>query len=135
MHQFQNERVLERLHAGEILPRLDHHFRDTDFLAVRERFAQKHVRFVAAFLRLEVIRFVKIHGIDLIDVDEVLDIDRLSRLEIDALKIFVVQHDELPFFVFVTLHDFVPGNFAAILFRDALVVHRAQILRPKKAKL
>ena len=104
------------------------------FLPVGQRFAQQHVGFVAAFLRLEIIRFVEIHRIDLLQVDEILDVDGLGRLEIDALKILVVQDDELPFFVFVAFHDLVPRNFLAVLLRDAFVIDRAVILRSQQAE-
>ena len=32
MHQFQDERILQRFHAGQILARLDHDFGDADLL-------------------------------------------------------------------------------------------------------
>ena len=37
------------------------------------------------------------HRIDFIKIDKILDVHRLRRFQIDALKIFVFQDDELPF--------------------------------------
>jgi hypothetical protein len=80
-------------------------------------------------------RAYKKHGIDFIDIDEVLNIDWLCCFQIDAFKIFIFQHDVFPFFVFVALHDLVPGNFFAVLFGNTLVIYGTQIALAQQAKL
>ena len=99
MHQLEHERVLQSLYPGEILPRLDHHLRDTDFFAVLESIAQKRVGFIPALLRFQIVRFIKKHGVDLVLVDEVLNINRLRRFEVYALKIFIPEHNIFSFFI------------------------------------
>src|SRR6202043_3602415 len=120
---------------GQILARLNHHLGDADFSALLERIAQKHVGFVAAFLRFEIIRFVKEHRIDLVKIDKVLDVHRLGRFEINALKIFVFQHDVFSFFILVAFDNLVPRNLPAVLFRDAFVIHGTQVALAKETKL
>ena len=89
--------MLQRLHPGEILARLDDDFRDPDLSRLLQRLAQQDIGFVAAFLRLEIIRFVEIHRVDFLQVDEILDIDGLRRFEIDPLKIFSFRTTNFPF--------------------------------------
>ena len=110
------------------MPRFYHDLGDADLAALRQRVAQKHISFIPTLLRFEVVRFVKKHRIDLFDIDKILDVDGLCRLQIDPLKVFVLEHDEFPLLVFVTLDDFVPRYFLAVGFRDAFVIDRAKIL-------
>jgi len=90
--------MLERLHPGEVLARLDDDFRNPDLASVLERLPKEDIGLIAAFLRLKVIRLVEIHRVDLLDIDEVLDIDRLRRFQVDPLKIFLAQDDKLQLF-------------------------------------
>ena len=114
---------------------LDHDLRDANLLAPFESITQKRVSFVPAFLRFQIVGLIKKHGIDFIDIDEVLNIDRLGCFQIDALKILIFQHDVFPFFVFVALHDLVPGNFFAVLFGNTLVIYGTQIAFAQQTKL
>jgi hypothetical protein len=52
--------------------------------------------------------------------------------DVDALEILVFEHDELSFFVFVTLDHLVPRHLASVRLRDALVIHRARVARPQQ---
>src|SRR5437879_2006105 len=135
MHHLKNERAVLRLHAREILARLDHDLGDANLVRVLERVAQKRVRFIAAFSRLKIVRLVEKYWIDFILLDEVLDIHRLRGLEIDTLEIFILEHDVFPLLVLVGLHDLVPGNFPAILLGTTLVVNRTQIALGQQTKL
>src|SRR5437870_4394617 len=135
MHQLKNERAVLRLHAREVLARLDHDLGDANLVAVLERIAQKRVGFIAAFLRLKIVRLVEKYWIDVFLIDEVLNIHRLRGLEIDMLEIFILEHDVFPLLVLVALHDLVPGNFPAILLGNTLVVNRTQIALAQQTKL
>src|ERR1700688_1390086 len=74
------------------------------------------------------------HRIDFIKIDKILDVHRLRRFQIDALKIFVFQDDGLPFLVIITFHDLVPWHLFAVGFRDPFVIDGTQIFRPQQAK-
>src|ERR1044072_9991601 len=134
MHQLEHERVLERLHAREILAGLDHDLGDANLLPIGQRLAKEDIGFVAAFLRLKIIRLVEVHRIDLLQVDEILDVDGLGRFKINTLKILFVEDDELPFLVFVALDDLFPRNFLALIFRAPPIIHRAMILGAQETK-
>src|SRR4029077_10815179 len=60
--------------------------------------------------------------------------DRLRRFQVNPLKIFLVQDNELPFLVFVAFHDLIPRHFLAVLFRDPFVIYGAQIALAEKTK-
>ena len=135
VHQLENERTVLRLHTGEVLPRLNHYLGDTDFVRVFKRVAQKRVRFIAAFLRLKIVRLVEKHRVDLLLIDEVLNVHRLGGLEINTLEIFVLQNHVLPLLVLIALHDLVPGDFLAILLCDAFVINGTQIALTQQTKL
>ena len=122
MHEFENEHSVFGLHTREILARFDDDFGDADFFARLQRVTQQHIGFVAAFLRFQIVRLIEKHRVDFINVDKILDVHRLRRFQIDALKIFVFQDDELPFLILITLHDLVPRDFFAVGFRDPFVI-------------
>jgi hypothetical protein len=67
-------------------------------------------------------------------IDEILNIDGLSRFKVDPLKILIFQHDVLPLFVFVTFNDLVPRNLLTVSFRHTLVIDWAQVVGPKQTK-
>ena len=127
MHQLENESAILRLHAGKILAGFDHDLCDAHFVGVLQCVAEQRVCFVAAFLRLKVVRLIEEHWIDLFLIDEILNVHGLSGLEIYTLEIFILKHDIFPFLVLVTLHDLVPRNFLAVFFGDTLVIDRAQV--------
>ena len=83
MHQLKDERAVLRLHASEVLARLDHHLGNADLVCVLERLTQKRVGFIAAFLRLKIVRLIKEHWIDLFLIDEVLNIYCLRCFQIN----------------------------------------------------
>ena len=116
------------------MPRLDHHLRDTDFFAVLESIAQKRVGFIPALLRFQIVRFIKKHGVDLVLVDEVLNINRLRRFEVYALKIFIPEHNIFSFFIFITFDDLFPWDLLAVFFGHSLVIDRAQVAFAQETK-
>ena len=127
MHQFKNKNTVLRLDSGQVLARFDHDLGDANLVRVLQRVAQKRVSFVAALLRLKVVWFVKKHRVDFFLIHEVLDVDGLSGLEINSLKIFILEQDVFPFLVLVTLNDLIPGHFLAVFFGNAFVIYGAQI--------
>src|SRR6266542_2891266 len=62
----------------------------TPTLFVSLRVAQQRVGFIAAFLRLKIVRLVEKHRVDFILLDEVLNVHGLRSLEINPLEIFVL---------------------------------------------
>src|SRR5258705_7826589 len=113
MHQFKNERTVLRLNTGQILPRLDNHFRDANLVSVFQRIPQERVGFVSASLRLQIVRLIEENWIYLFQIDEVLNVDSLSGFEINSLKIFLPQHDVFALLVLIALNDLVPRNLPA----------------------
>ena len=134
MHKLENQHAVFRFHSGEVLPGFNHDLGNSHFAGFRQRLAQQNIRFVSAFLRLQIVGFVEKHWIDFFLIDEILNIDRLSRLEIHPLKIFVFQDDVITLFVLVAFDDLVPRHFFTVFFRHPLVIDRTQIFRAQKPK-
>jgi len=134
MHQFQDEDTILRFHSGEILARFDGNLGDSYLTGLRQRLAQQDISFVAPFLWLQIVGLIEEYRIDFLLIDEILDVYGLSCLEIDALKIFILQNNVFSFFVFVAFDDVIPRYFLAVLLCYALVIDRAQILRAQKPK-
>ena len=65
-------------------------------------------------------------------IDEILDVYGLSCLKIDPLKVFILQNNVFPLFVFVAFDDVIPRYFLAVLLCHALVINRAQVLRAQE---
>jgi hypothetical protein len=86
-------------------------------------------------LRLQIVWLVEKYRVDLFLFDEVLNIDSLRGLQIDSLKIFILQNDVFSLLVFVAFHDLVPGDFLAILFGNTLVIHGTQIAFAQQTEL
>ena len=122
MHELENEHAALRFHTREILACFDYDLGDADFFALLQRVTQQHIGFVAAFLRFQIVRLIEKHRVNFINVDKILDVHRLRRFQIDALKIFVFQDDELSFLILITFDDLVPRHFFAVGFRDPFVI-------------
>ena len=88
---------------------------------------QECVRFLAAFLRLEKIRFVKKLRVDLCLVDEVGNLNGMGGFDLDLFEILIAQCNPLPFFVLKPFDDLIRWDFFLIGFGDFLVADRAQI--------
>ena len=112
-------------YSREMLARANHHFGNARLLGFAKNIVQQRIRRSASFLRHEEVGFLEIHRVDLRKLDKIHDVNGLGRFDVDASKIFVLQHDELTFFVFVPLDDLTPWHLPAIRLCDALVVHRA----------
>src|SRR5580692_1947758 len=81
------------------------------------------------FGRLEIVRLVEVHRVDLVDFDELDDVHGLRGLGIHRRKIFVVQHHVLPLLVLVPLDDLVPRYGLSIDAADALVLYASFVFR------
>src|SRR5579862_3768874 len=83
------------------------------------------------FGRLQIVRLVEIHRIDLVELDELQDIDRLRRFRIDLLEVVVVEDHVLTLLVLVTLDDLVPRHRFIFDRADALVLDTPFVLGVK----
>ena len=83
-------------------------------------------------MRFQIVRLVKVHGIDFIHFHEILNVDGLGSLQVNALKILVFQHDVLALFVLVTFNNLVPRHFSPILFRDTFIANGTKVRRPQE---
>src|SRR5262249_49006379 len=100
----------------------------TDLAGLGERLVQEQVALAVSLLRLEVIRRLEQHGIDLALLDELEDLDRLRLLGMRVLELLVGEDHVLVGLVLVAADDLLPRNLATRLLVVALVAHRREIL-------
>src|SRR5690349_11882725 len=134
MHQVEHEKQTVGLHRCEILPVADYHLRDPNLSRSAQRLVQKRVRFLPALLRLEEIRFVEKFRIDLAQIDEVGDVDRMGRLDPHLGKIIFFQDDITSALIFKPFHDLVGGDFLLIGVGYLLIPNRTQVGGPELPK-
>ncbi len=85
-------------------------------------------------MRFHIIGFVKKQGIHFREVHERLDVHGLRGFDVHAFEILILQHHEFSGFGFISFHNLPPRHFLAVLFGDAFVIHRAQILAAEEAE-
>src|SRR5262249_57591409 len=99
-----------RFYTRQILAGLDYNFSNADLLAVLQRIAQERISFVSAFLRLQIVRLVEEHWIDLFLIDEILDVHGLGGFKNNSLKNLFPQHYVFPLFLLLAPHALLPPN-------------------------
>src|SRR5262249_53699242 len=104
---------------------------DTDLARAAQRLVQNRVSFFPTLLRFEEIWPVEKLRIDLFQIYEVGDIDRMRGLDPHLLEVLVLQNNVTAALIFKTLHDLVGRNLFRVGFCDLLVSDRAEIARPK----
>src|SRR5579862_6088724 len=86
------------------------------------------------FGRLEIVRLVEVHRVDLVELDELQDIDRLRRFRIDLLEVVVGEKHVLALLVFVAFDYLVPRHGLVFDRADALVLDTPLVLGVKQVK-
>ena len=66
-------------------------------------------------------------SVDLIELNKINNVHTLRRFHVGAFEIFVFEHDEFSFFVFVTLDDLIPRHLLAVGLSDAFVINGTEI--------
>src|SRR5262249_48337292 len=73
--------------------------------------------------RAEVVRLLEVDGVDVVEVDEVLDLDRAGPLRIELGELVLGQEDVLVRRVLVALDDLLVGDLLAVGLGHALVAN------------
>ena len=81
VHGLQHERVVLEAKGGEVLLVAEAHLRDADLLILAQRLTQQRVRLRAGLVRDQVVGLLVQHGVDLVQVDELLDVDGPAGLD------------------------------------------------------
>src|SRR5947209_19524138 len=134
MHQVEDEEQAIGFHRGEVLTITYHHFRDANLARSRQRLVEECIGFFASFLRLEKIGLVEKLRVDLGQVDEISDVDGVSRFDSHLRKIFFFQNDVAAAFVFKPLYDLVSRHFLLVHISDFFVTDGAEVSRPELAE-
>jgi hypothetical protein len=92
------------------------------------------VRVFTLLIRLQIVRLVEVDRIDLREVDELEDLDRLRRLGTDPREVLVGDHDVLALLVLVAAHDLVVGNLLVIERAAADVLDAPLVLLMEKVE-
>src|ERR1043166_298448 len=83
----------------------DHHLGNANFARPAERLVQNCVSLLSAFLRLKEIWFVEKLRIDLPQIDEIGNVDRMRGLDAHFLKVLILHHNITTALVFEALYD------------------------------
>src|SRR5215212_10150933 len=110
-----------------MLAATDHNFGDTNLPGTAKRLVQNCISFLAAFLRFEKIRPVEKLRIDLLQIHEIGDVDRMRRLDLYFFKVLVLQNNVTTTLIFETFDDLLGWNFFRIGLCHLFVPDRTQI--------
>lgn len=131
----EHERVADGHQRDEVLLGPEHERRDRDRALLREGVAEQHVGLRRALLGDDEVGRLEERGVDLIEGDEVLDVDRLGRLDVGFGDLLLLEDDELVLLDLEAFHDVVPRHFFSRLRVDAEKPHRRQILLVEHAEV
>jgi hypothetical protein len=106
----------------------DHDLRDPHLSGLLERPNEELVRLFRAVLRRKVVRLAEVDRIDLLEVDEIADIDRLRQLDVEAIEILVLERHVLALLDLEAADDVVRVDLLAGVAPDLLVADRLQVL-------
>ena len=106
----------------EVLLLPDHHARDRDLVRLLHGAHQQAVGLGGAGAGREVIGVVEVDRVDLVQVHELLDLDRARLLGVQCLELLGLDHHVLVRADLVALDDVVVGHFLAIRGADALLL-------------
>src|SRR5215831_5120355 len=109
----------------------DHYLGDTNFSRSAERLVQNCVSFLPAFLRLKEIWLVEKLRIDLLQIDEIGDVDRMRGLDAHLLEVLILHHNIATPLVFEALYDLVGWNFLGVGFCHLFVPDWAKVAGTK----
>src|SRR5215813_8198774 len=109
----------------------DYYLGDTNFSRSAERLVQDCVSFLPAFLRLKEIWLVEELRIDLLQIDEIGNVDRMRRFDTHLLEILILHHNVTTALEFEALYDLVGWNLLRVRFRHLFVSDRTEIAGTK----
>ncbi len=91
VHRLEHDRPVRGPQRGEVLLVPDHDLGDRDLVRLLERAPEQPVRLLGAVLRREVVGLAEVDRVDLVQVDEVADVDRLRQLDVEAVEVLVLE--------------------------------------------
>src|SRR5439155_7486551 len=109
----------------------DHYFCNADLARPTERLMQNRLRFFATLLRLQEIWLVKKLRIDLFQIDEIRDVDRMRGFDPHLLEVLVFHYNVAATLVLKAPYDLVGRNLFRICFRDLFVFDWTKITGTK----
>ncbi len=127
MHKFENQKQAIRLNRGEVFAFLDGDLRNAEFFGSSQRLMEEGIRFLAALLWFEEIRFVKKLRVNLDLLNEIRDLNRVGGFDLHLLEVFIAQRDPFALLVFETFDDLVGRDLLLIGLGDLLITNRAQV--------
>ena len=92
------------------------------------RLAEQRVGLGAGLLGDEVVGLLEHHRVDLVEVDELLDVDRARGLHGHGVEVLVREHHVAVLLDLVALHDVLEGDLFAVLLAHALVADPPAVL-------
>src|SRR5437899_4906562 len=95
----------------------DHDLGNTDLAGPTQRLVQNCVSFFPTLLRFEEIRPVEKLRIDLFQIHEIGDVDRMRGLDPHLLKVLILYNNITDALIFKPLHDLLGWDFFWISFR------------------
>src|SRR5439155_25235934 len=122
-HRVEDEHAVVRTHCREVLLRAHDELPDRDLVLLLESLAQERVRLAATAFRVgrEVVGLLVEHRIDLVEVDEILDVDRVALLRLDRFELLGRELDELTLLELISLDELGALDLLARTFGHATV--------------
>jgi hypothetical protein len=120
-HRGHSQHAVHRSDRRQVLLVSQHEARDRDLALLLHRLDEQRVSLLGAGVGTEVVGLVEVDRVDLVEIDEVLDLDRAGLLRVELLELLAGQHDVLVGADLIALDDLLVGDFLAVLLRDALV--------------
>src|SRR5437016_2607131 len=127
-HRRDRQCLLQRPHRREILLGPQHEAGDADAVRAFHRLDQQRVRLRRAAIGHQVVRVLVVDRIDLGQIDEVLDLDRLVGAWVESFQLLARHRDVSAFADLEALDDVLPGDFLAVDAADALLLDAPAVL-------
>ena len=105
----------------------DHDLGDPDLGGLVERAREQAVRLLAALLRQQVVGLAVVDRVDLLEVDEVADVDRLRQLDVEPVEVLVLERHELALLDLETADDVLVIDVLAVVTAHLVVADRRQV--------
>ena len=135
VHRLEQDRPLVLAQRGQVLLLADHDLRDRHLPRLVERFREQPVRLLGAVLGHEVIRLPEVDRVDLVEIDEVADVDRVRELDVEAVDVLVGQLDVPALLDLEPANDVLGVDVLAGVLSDLVVADWHQVVLVEKVKL
>ncbi|MNB80795.1 hypothetical protein D3C75_275620 [compost metagenome] len=109
-HRLDGEAVVQHPDRSEAALGTDRNFGDPDLARLAHRLHQQAVSSSAGLIGREIVCFLKINRIDLLQVHEIENCDRLGALFRQGIELVLVENYELSLLILIALADFLPGH-------------------------